>query len=171
LTVIETVIGTFRQAGISDITVVLGHRADDLKPLLERAHVRWVINDKFNEGMFSSIIAGLRSLRPGIRGVFLLPADIPLVKKATIEKIASEQRNFGDLIFYPTYMKQRGHPPLIPSRLFPEILSWNGQGGLQSLLELHEKEAHEVEAQDEGILLDIDTPEDYRNVCSLYERR
>ena len=74
-------------------------------------------------------------------------------------------------IFYPTYLKQRGHPPLILSDLFSEILAWNGPGGLQSFLKRHEVEACEVEVQDKGILMDIDTPEDYTKMCRAYEQR
>src|SRR5271157_2877014 len=141
LTVIEIVIGIFLQAGINDITVVLGHRADDLKSVLAPLHVRCVFNEKYNEGMFSSVAAGLRSLGPVVKGVFLLPVDMPLVKSLTIEKIARAYREFGAYIFYPAFMNRRGHPPLIPSTLFPEILSWRGPGGLQSLLAGHETEA------------------------------
>jgi CTP:molybdopterin cytidylyltransferase MocA len=85
--------------------------------------------------------------------------------------IMTAYRRSESYIFYPTYLKQRGHPPLIPSDLFSAILSWNGPGGLQSLMERHEALACEVEVQDEGILMDIDTPEDYSEICHLYEQR
>ena len=173
-TVIETVISTFLLAGISDITVVLGHRADDLKPVLDRSHVSWIYNERYSEGMYSSVVSGvswLFSAKEGVKGVFLLPADMPLVKSLTINKIAMAYGRTGSHIFYPTYLKQRGHPPLIPADLFPEILSWNGPGGLQSLLERHEERACEVEVQDKGILMDIDTPEDYSEICRVYEHR
>ncbi|HTZ19150.1 MAG TPA: nucleotidyltransferase family protein [Dissulfurispiraceae bacterium] len=168
-TVIETAIGTFKQAGIPDITVVVGHRADDLKAVLDRVDgVRCVTNEKYREGMFSSVIAGIRSLRSGIKAVFILPADIPLVRSDTIELIAETYCRRRPRIFYPTYKKKRGHPPLIPAQLFPEILSWTGVGGLQSLLERHDAESMEIEVRDEGILLDLDTPEDYESACKAY---
>ncbi len=171
LTVIEIVIGIFRQAGINDITVVLGHRADDLKPVLDPLHVRWVFNEKYNEGMFSSVVAGLRSLGPGVKGVFLLPVDMPLVKSLTVKKIIRAYRELGAYVFYPTFMDRHGHPPLIPSTLFHEILSWRGPDGLQSLLARHETEAREVDVDDKGILLDIDTPEDYSEIRVIYDQR
>jgi len=169
-TVIETAISTFRYANINEITVVLGYRADDLKPVLDRSNVRWIYNERYEEGMYSSVIAAISelSLRTTVKGVFLLPADIPLVKSLSIKAIAIAFSRSGMHIFYPTYVKRRGHPPLIPSDLFPEILAWNGPGGLQSLLEQHEDWACEVEVQDEGILMDIDTPEDYSKICRVY---
>ena len=173
-TVIEIVISTFLQAGISDITVVLGHRADDLKPLLDRSHVRWIVNERYDEGMYSSVVSGVSGLcaaRADVKGVFLLPVDMPLISSFTIKKITMAYSRSGSHIFYPTYLKQRGHPPLIPSDLFPEILAWNGPGGLQSLLERHEARACEIEVQDQGILMDIDTPEDYSEICRVYGKR
>ncbi len=170
-TVIETVISTFLHADISDITVVIGHRADDLKPVLEHLHIRWVLNEKYSEGMFSSIESGLQSLDPEVKGTFVLPVDMPLVTSLTIGELLKAYSRSGPHIFYPTYLKQRGHPPLIPSELFPEILTWKGPGGLQSLLERHEARACEVEVQDKGVIMDIDTHEDYSEICRVYGQR
>ena len=124
-------------ANINEITVVLGYRADDLKPVLDHSHVRWIYNERYDEGMYSSVISAISelSLRTAVKGVFLLPADMPLVKSLTIEKIMMAYSRSGSHIFYPTYLKQRGHPPLILSDLFPGILAWKGTGGLQSFLE------------------------------------
>ena len=172
-TVIETAISVFLQANISNITVVLGYRAEDLKSLLGRSHVKWILNERYNEGMYSSVVSGVSGLYPTnvkVKGFFLLPVDIPLIKNSTIKQITLAYSRFGSHIFYPTYLKQRGHPPLIPSDLFPEIMAWKKPGGLQSLLEQHEDLACEVEVQDEGILMDIDTPEDYSEICRVYEQ-
>ena len=77
-TVIETVINIFLQAGISDITVVLGYRADDLKPLLGCSHVRWILNERYNEGMYSLVASGDSGLYPAkvdIKGFFCFPRN------------------------------------------------------------------------------------------------
>ena len=173
-TVIKTVISIFLQSGISDVTVVIGHRADDLKPVLDYSHVRWIFNERYYEGMYSSVVSGvseLHSRRADVKGVFVLPVDMPLISSLTIRKITMAYNRSGQNIYYPTYLKQRGHPPLIPSDLFPEILAWNGSGGLQSFLDRHDTRACEVEVQDKGILMDIDTPDDYSEICRVYGRR
>ncbi len=169
-TVIETAISIFRNAGIADINVVAGHRADELRPLLERAQVRCIVNPEYSSGMYSSVLAGIKALRPGIRGFFLLPVDIPLVSSRTIQLLAEAYEKLGPRIIYPVYNKERGHPPLIPSALCAEMISWQGEGGLKSMLERYEAYAVEVEVQDEGILLDIDTPQDYELACKVYGR-
>ncbi|HMK60274.1 MAG TPA: nucleotidyltransferase family protein [Dissulfurispiraceae bacterium] len=166
-TIIEKAISAFVEADIADITVVLGNRADDIRQLLERLHIKWTFNADYNLGMFSSVSAGIRSLNSEVEGVFLLPADIPLVKSSSIRLMIKAYEGSEALVLYPVNRKQRGHPPLISSKLFPEILTWNGIGGLQKLLERHENKALEVDVQDEGILLDIDTPDDYEKICSM----
>jgi molybdenum cofactor cytidylyltransferase len=50
-TIIENTINVFRKSGVSDITVVIGYRANDLKAILERIGVKWVYNEKYHEGM------------------------------------------------------------------------------------------------------------------------
>jgi len=169
-TVIETAVNVFIRAGISDTTVVIGHRADDLRLVLDRICIRRVINERYKKGMFSSVVAGLQSLGPEVGAAFLLPVDIPLVKSRTVEEIVKAYHRLGQRIFYPVFQSQRGHPPLIPANLFAEIMSWSGDGGLQSFLEQHEAQATEIEVGDEGILLDIDTPDDYSNILSRLEQ-
>ena len=97
--------------------------------------------------MYSSVVSGvseLRSTRADVKGVFVLPVDMLLISHLTIMKITMAYNRSGQHIFYPTYLKQRRHPPLIPSDLLPEILAWNSSGGLQSFLERHDTRACEV---------------------------
>jgi molybdenum cofactor cytidylyltransferase len=169
-TVIENAVNIFKRAGIENITVVAGHRAEELKAVLERINVNHVLNERYSEGMFSSVVKGLSSLGPNVKAAFLLPVDIPLVRNGTIVRMAQAYGESGPHIYYPTFGKERGHPPLIPAHLFREIISWKGTGGLQAFLELHESESVEIEVSDEGMLLDIDTREDYEDICRIYKK-
>lgn len=167
-TVIENTINVFRNSGIHDITVVIGYRANDIKSLLDRIGVRWVYNKNYHEGMYSSVVAGLTSIPDYKKGFFLLPADMPLVKKDTIQELIRVYNSKDYNIVYPTYKGLRGHPPLISSNLFPAIKNWQGEGGLRALLSQYQKMAAQVEVMDEGILMDMDTPEDYIKLCKSF---
>lgn len=171
LRVIERGINTFRQAGIMNITVVVGHWADELIPVLDELKVSYVFNEKYSEGMFSSIVKGVQSLPAGTKAFFLLPGDMPLVKSHSVRLL---ERSFNKLdadIIYPVFQKHRGHPPLIGANCFPEILLGNTNGGLRQILERREGKAYEVEVFDEGILLDLDTHEDYQQMLTDYHCR
>lgn len=161
--IINMTVNSFREAGIRNITVVLGHRAFELKPVLDRMKVQYVINEEFDQGMYSSVAAGVRVLGSDVEAAFIIPVDIPLVRSHTIHSLAKELRNNSDVI-YPVYQGKRGHPPLIRSTIFPEIMTWSGHGGLRSLLSQYEVMASEVGVWDEGILKDADTPDDYQRI-------
>ncbi len=168
-TVIENSIDSFLESGIEDVIVVVGFQAKKLIPVLEAKGTKWVYNERFSEGMYSSIVAGVGSFPEHIKGFFLLPADIPLVSSETIDKLVEGYKDSKQSIIYPSLLKRRGHPPLISSRLFSEILRYDGAGGLKALLRKYEEQAYYVEVEDEGVLLDIDTYEDYLRLCAKFE--
>ncbi|MDR3370927.1 DVU_1551 family NTP transferase [Rhodoferax sp.] len=169
-TVIESSIGTFHGAGISRIMVVTGHEAEQLQPLLKDMGISAVHNPYSASGMYSSVQAGIQALPGDVDACFLLPADIPLVRPVTVKMITERYASGQPSVVYPAFQGQRGHPPLIANSLFAEILAGNGEGGLCALLQRHETDASKVEVFDEGILLDMDTPQDYARLTKLAPR-
>jgi len=165
-TVIAHGIAAFREAGVEP-TIVLGNMAEEVRRSIAGLRVRCVINQEYDSGMHSSVVAGLRSLDRGVAACFVLPADMPAVRASTIGRLARAHRRTGASVIYPAFRGERGHPPLISSRLFTAIVSGDGEGGLQRVLAAHEGQAREVGVRDEGVLLDLDTPEDYRRACRM----
>ena len=163
-TVLEQAVLNFQANGIRDIRVVVGHRANELLPVLEKLGVRAIVNSDFPEGMFSSIRAGVKSLTSEVLGFFLLPVDNPIVNKQTLETLENTFFSTEYGIIYPSYQGERGHPPLISSRYVNEVQAWSQPGGMRALLEQYEHDALDVEVVDPGILLDMDTPEDYQKM-------
>jgi len=167
-TVIEHIVGLFHNAGIRNIRVVVGYRAADVASALKTWNVDLVLNASYSDGMFSSVKCGVESLEPDCDAFFVHPTDIPLVRPETMTALsAAYQPNH---ILYPLFEKRRGHPPLIPGGFASLILNFSGRGGLRSALKQMESDALEVAVADEGILLDMDTPEDYQRVLAKYRR-
>lgn len=160
-TLIEHVIGTAQSAGIENVRVVVGHRADELVPVVDKAGAEAVFNPDYRQGMFSSVCAGVRSLSSVVEAFFLLPVDIPLVRPATLRRLADAWQTAPRRILRPVFAAERGHPPLIPADLAPVILEGSGHGGLRAVLERYEDRALEVPVADEHILFDVDRPEHY----------
>jgi putative nucleotidyltransferase with HDIG domain len=170
-TVLERVVALFKEAGVEDVRVVVGHRSPDLLPLLERLHAHPLLNVRYQDGMFSSVVTGVRGLEPDTDAFFLLPVDIPLVKKHTVEILLREYPKDRSRIIYPGFFGKRGHPPLIPGCQREGILAWHGEGGLKSYLARYDADAMLVEVADEAILADMDTPEDYQRLCAMWQKR
>ncbi len=170
-TVVEATVQNLRRGGVDDITVVIGYHAAEMVPELDRLEVRYVLNKDYRKGMFSSVVAGVKSLSSRTEAFFLLPGDMPLVRCHTIRMLCKACHRRRAKVIYPVFRRQRGHPPLISAQCCPAIMSWRRPEGLRSLLALYETQAYEVETADEGILMDIDSPADYAIVAERFRHR
>lgn len=161
-TLLEWAVTAFRRAGVRAITVVTGHRNEEVGQEARRLGVPWVQNPDPGRGMFSSVCVAAEAAR-GLDAFFLLPVDIPLVRPATVQALVAARNamsgNAGRTVLYPTHDGRRGHPPLIPGALVPAILDHDGQGGLKTLLERFP--GQDVPVWDRGVLLDADTGDDF----------
>jgi len=171
ITVLERVTTLFRDSGIRDVRVVVGHRAPEMLPILERLKARPLINIRFHEGMFSSVVTGVGSLEDDVSAFFLTPVDIPLVRRETLELLMAARRTEPAAVLYPSFLGRRGHPPLIDACLRKQIMGWKGDGGLKSCLARYEAVSREVETGDEYILHDMDTPPEYEKLCQAHRDR
>lgn len=160
--VIERSVHTFKQAGIEDIRVVVGHKAELLIPVLTRLGVKTIVNPHYDKGMYSSVQTGVKSLGNKVEAFFLLPADYAFVSAETMRSLMRAFDASSSEVIYPVYKKERGHPPLISAKLRNIILSTEPEGGLKELLEREFHNSTETHVDDKGILIDIDSEEDYQ---------
>ena len=160
-TLLGHTVSLFQETGIEDIVVITGHQSEDLEPELCRYSCRSVRNENFSAGMFSSVQTGVKNLDAASDGFFLLPVDIPLVRRDTIHGLLKAMdQDRQALIFYPEYQARRGHPPLIRRDLAAPILGYDDPGGMRALFKRYRQQSRNVEVDDPYILLDIDTQDD-----------
>ncbi len=167
-TMAERVISGFPKNDV-DIILVSGWRQDLLISGINIRDITLAQNPNFRSGMFSSILAGISLLRKEHKAFFIMPVDIPLVRPATINRLLKEAIYHPGKILYPAFNKTRGHPSVIPCTLVPAIKNWSGEGGLKTLLHMYEQRAWEVVVADSNILIDIDTPDDYRALLKRFQ--
>ena len=160
-TVLEEAITRFQKAGIENVTVVVGYKAEIIIPMIEQAGVNWILNDQYERGMLSSVLAGMRRLGLGVEAFFLLPVDIPLVKPRSITTLVEAYDRSEARVVYPCFRGVRGHPPLLSTACIPSDLAGDYPGGLRGFLSQYEQSAQEVEVADQAILMDCDTASDY----------
>jgi molybdenum cofactor cytidylyltransferase len=165
-TLLDHILEALEAAGLREVYVVLGHRPEMLRPVLERHDVEEVLNPEYEEGMLSSFKAGLR--RVSSEAAYLVLGD-QLLEPALLVKMASAMEGDPQAeIVSPTYLGRRGHPVLFRSSLFGEILSLRGGETLRDLIERHSS-SHRLVEGGPLCVLDIDTPEDFERARRLYE--
>ncbi len=162
ITVLERVVGIYREVGIEEIGCVVGHRREKLIPRLRNLGVRLIRNAVYKEGMFSSVVAGIDSLPPETECFFIHPVDIPLVRPSTLARLLKIREEHPQAILFPIFEKERGHPPLIPDWCIHQIRNWKGGGGLRGFLTRNEDSSVNVPVADRFIHKDMDTSEDYQ---------
>jgi len=162
---LQRCIDLFKHCGIKDIIVVTGYLNDRVQENL-KDDIRTVLNNKYSEGMFSSIKAGVEVLSKNTEAFFLLPVDISSVKVHTIDKMIESYEKIQEGILFPVFNEKKGHPTLVSCSLVEEILTKNPEGGLREILNEHKERWYYEEIADRGILLDMDTKEDFK---VLYE--
>jgi CTP:molybdopterin cytidylyltransferase MocA len=170
MAVLERCAGLFRESGVEDIRVVIGHRGEELRALLAKLDVMPIENPRYREGMFSSVKAGLATIGSDVDSFFVLPVDIPLVRRSTIRRLLDTRGVKGCDVAYPVFRGERGHPPLIAGCYAKEIVNWQGDGGLKRALAKWEASSLDVSVADSNILLDMDTAEDYRKMLARIDR-
>ena len=156
----DRLIATFLRNDV-DVYLVTGNRGDELRQAIQNRNVTFVENKNYAEGMFSSVQSGVRAIGQKHKAFFLSPVDIPLVRPSTMRQLILMSDTHPDRIFYPVFRGKRGHPPLIPVALSPDIQKWEGEGGLKVFLDSYEAIATEVSVPDQYITRDIDTDNDY----------
>jgi molybdenum cofactor cytidylyltransferase len=164
-------IDLFRTCGVSEIHVVAGYRQETLAPVLAGLDVKTVVNPDFEEGMFSSVKAGIRSLSPECGAFFILPVDIPLVRPATARQLLKCFHTRGAKVVVPCFGEHPGHPPLIARSLAAPILAADGAGGLRAVLARWPADTLQVPVPDRFILQDADSPEDHQALDAACRRR
>lgn len=118
--------------------------------------VNFVYNPNFSKGMFSSVKAGIREVSSEC--FFLIPGDIPFVRKETYLKL---QEINGEIII-PTFKNRKGHPVFFSSDLVSEIERENTESNLRDFIK--KKAPLLIDVDDEYILKDIDIPKDLENI-------
>jgi molybdenum cofactor cytidylyltransferase len=163
-TFLTHLLATFRAAEIDDIVVVVGHEAAAVVELLQRvgATARVVVNEDYESGQLSSLLAGLRLVdRPGVVAAMVTLVDVPLVAVSTVRAVVERYRSTRAPIVRPVRGGRHGHPVLIDRTLFDELRRGDPSQGAKAVVRAHASAAGEVDVDDEGAFVDVDTPAEY----------
>lgn len=162
-TFLRHIVDEINSAGLQDTIVVLGSDFETIRQTLSWFNGKVVVNNDWGNGQLSSIITGLNAFElTDCNGVLIVPVDHPLFTSSLILELLQAFKESKKQIIIPTHRQRRGHPIIISKNLFGELRNAPIQIGMRSVVHAHEDEICEVPTEEEGVLINIDTPEDYQ---------
>ena len=172
-TFLTRIVRMFIEAGVDDIVVVVGHEKDAVLDKFSESHlrVRFVENPDYASGQLTSLLAGLRVVdRPGVVATLCTPVDVPFTSSATTRTVLERYRETHAPIVRPTNAGRHGHPLLIDRTVFDPLRRADVTAGARPVVRKYASAAGDVEVDDVGAFLDVDTPEDYVEAIRIFDR-
>lgn len=162
-TFLEHVYLQAQAGGLTDVRIVLGHDAGRILDRYPQLPSQVIVNVEFEKGQLSSLLRGLSALENSpVDAIMVLLVDHPFVTGEVIRKLVQRFCEDSPPIVIPTCRGRRGHPVIFSRVLFPELKSAQLSEGAASVVRKHAHEIVQLDVGDEGVLIDIDTPEAYR---------
>jgi len=144
----------------TDVVVVTGHQADDVRKALQGLNVRFAHNPDYAEGLAGSVKAGIAAVPDSADGALVCLGDMPLISSELINRLIDTfAPDNGNLIVVPVSDGRRGNPVLWSRRFFAELMTLDGDIGARHLIAKHAEAVSEVPVEGDSAFLDIDTPQ------------
>ena len=152
-------------AACGPVVVVLGSQERQIRRVLLNLPVEISINERWSEGMGTSIQAGLQAIRSrDIHGAILMLADQPFVSSDYLRRLVKRHFETGEPIVASRYAGTAGVPVFFERDAFPLLESLAPAQGCKSVILAN---AHHCVFEDcPEAVFDIDTPEDYRRATT-----
>lgn len=168
MSIVSRIVATLRQAGAENIVMVTGFNAEALEHHLAGSGIVFLRNPVYEHThMFDSAKIGLEYIADKCDRILFTPVDIPLFTAATVTALLES----GAELACPVFAGQSGHPLLMSDGIVKKILADSGEGGLQGAITRCGADMTEVTVDDEGILHDADTPQDYHKLLEYHNKQ
>jgi molybdenum cofactor cytidylyltransferase len=160
-TILGKVLQAFRESRVDRTVVVLGAGASKVRKSLNLRDATVVVNRAYRTGMSGSLKAGVRAVEAEADAVIIALGDQPFVSPETVDLMIETYLRKKAWVVVPVYRGRRGNPVLFDRALFPQLDEITGDVGAKSVVARNEANLVEAEVDDDGVVLDIDTPDDY----------
>ena len=139
----------------SELLIVTGYEHETIINLINNSDIEYIFNNDYKKGIGTSISTGIRELDKTIRGVMIIPADMPIISTKDLIKLQNKfiELNCSKVIF-PKYKSQVGNPVILPKKYFNILEGLKGDFGAKSLI--NKTDIITVNT-DIGTIFDIDT--------------
>ncbi len=163
---VARLVRTFARSGCPTIVVVTGRDHAAIAAALAADHLPVdpvvVNNPEASRGQLSSLWIGLEAAQaPDVEAALVTLVDVPLVSPSTIRRVVDTWRHSRAPIVRPAIGDRHGHPVLFDRSVFEELRRAPLAEGAKAVVRAHADRVVNVPVEDEGCLVDVDTPDEY----------
>ena len=176
-TFVHRIIRVLREGGADAVVVVIGGDAAAVRASLPRddIYVSAVENPHYEEGQLSSLLAGLAAVEQrhdDVEAVMMTLVDLPLISASTVRAVREAFLTHpGAPLVRPRRSGRYGHPVIFNRSIFGELRRADPSRGAKPVVHAHAAEEVNVDVDDEGAFIDIDTPDDYDRLTGRLQDR
>ncbi|MGK7312040.1 MAG: nucleotidyltransferase family protein [Candidatus Longimicrobiales bacterium M2_2A_002] len=156
-TFLEATIAALREGGCTDVTAVVA--SPDAASAARSAGANLAEGRPDGE-QIDSLRGGLDALDDDVAAAVVLPVDHPRVRPATVGTLIDAWRADPSAVVRPVHVGRPGHPTVFPRRVWAALRDPDLADGARSVVE--RERVVDVPVDDPGVLVDIDTPDEYR---------
>lgn len=178
---VARIVRAFAAANISDVVIVTGsqHTAIVKAIAADRPPINptFVTNPQPSLGQLSSLRIGLDAAEklaapkshsgeggPDLEGVLVTLVDIPMVRPSTIRQVIEAWERTRAPVVRPAVGERHGHPVLFDRAVFDALRHAPLTEGAKAVVHANADRLVNVPVDDEGCLIDVDTPADYEAI-------
>jgi len=167
-TILERTLKNVRASIVGEIVLVLGHAADSVEKEISTEGLKVVRNQDYQQGMGTSLRTGLAAVDASASAALIVLGDQPFVRAETLNQLIACHQESKPQITIPIYKGFRGNPVLLDRSVFAELQSLTGDVGCRAIFGNHTENIRKLAVEDIGILLDLDSQEEYRKLGDAY---
>ena len=167
-TFVAAIAQTFADAGLDDIVIVTGRDHDRITAALSTdaslmTRVQIIRNPDPARGQLSSLLTAMDAVvKPDTQAIVVTLVDVPMLTPDIVRLVVAEWQRTRAPIVRPAIGDRHGHPVVFDRAVFDELRSAPMNAGAKSVVRAHTSEVLDVPVDDEGCLVDVDTPAEYR---------
>ena len=176
-TFLQRIVRVLRDGGADAVVVVIGGDAEAVRGSLpsDDAQISAVENPRYEEGQLSSLLVGLAAVEQRYdnpEAVMMTLVDLPLISEATVRAVREAfLANPVAPLVRPRRGGRYGHPVIFNRSIFGELRRADPSKGAKPVVHAHAAEEVNVDVDDEGAFIDIDTPDDYDRLTGRLQDR
>ena len=139
----------------SELTIIVGHEQKIIKNLINNEKIKILENINYKKGIGTSISLAVKNLETDIKGVMIIPADMPYITSKDLMNLENKFWEYNcEKVIIPQYNSKTGNPVILPRIYFDTLKNLKNDFGAKSLIA--KKDIISLKTGF-GTILDIDT--------------